>query len=67
MARKWTIRDIPSQKGRLAVVTGGNRGLGLEIVLALARARLGGYTGDVLGAAAVIGETAGLLAAAGRW
>src|SRR5277367_5138794 len=35
MARKWTIRDIPSQKGRLAVVTGANRGLGLEIVLAL--------------------------------
>ena len=38
MARKWTIQDIPSQKGRLAVVTGGNRGLGLEIVGALARA-----------------------------
>jgi adenosylcobinamide-GDP ribazoletransferase len=36
-------------------------------VLALARARLGGFTGDVLGAAAVVGETAALVvAAAGR-
>lgn len=36
-------------------------------VLTLARARIGGYTGDVLGAAAVITETAALVvAAAGR-
>ncbi len=36
MARKWTAQDIPPQAGRLAVVTGANRGLGLEIVHALA-------------------------------
>jgi adenosylcobinamide-GDP ribazoletransferase len=36
-------------------------------VFALARARLGGFTGDVLGAAGVIGETAALLVAAARW
>jgi cobalamin synthase len=36
-------------------------------VLALGRRRLGGFTGDVLGAAGVVGETVGLLAAAARW
>ena len=35
--------------------------------VALARRRLGGFTGDVLGAAGVVAETAGLLVAAGRW
>ncbi len=35
--------------------------------VALARRRLGGYTGDVLGAAGVMGETAGLLVAAAKW
>jgi adenosylcobinamide-GDP ribazoletransferase len=36
-------------------------------VVALAWRRLGGYTGDVLGAAGVIAETVGLLVAAARW
>jgi adenosylcobinamide-GDP ribazoletransferase len=36
-------------------------------VVALARRRVGGFTGDVLGAAGLIGETTGLLVAAGRW
>lgn len=36
-------------------------------VLWLAHRRLGGYTGDVLGAAGVMAETAGLVAAAARW
>ena len=38
MAKKWTSGDIPSQRGKLAVVTGANRGLGLEISSALAAA-----------------------------
>ncbi len=33
----WTARDIPDQTGRVAVVTGGNGGLGLETVRELAR------------------------------
>jgi adenosylcobinamide-GDP ribazoletransferase len=36
-------------------------------VVWLARRRLGGFTGDVLGAAGVLAETAGLMAAAARW
>lgn len=36
-------------------------------VVALAVRRVGGFTGDVLGAAGMVGETAGLLAAAARW
>ncbi|MBW6456726.1 MAG: SDR family NAD(P)-dependent oxidoreductase [Trueperaceae bacterium] len=33
----WSARDIPDQSGRVAVVTGGNGGLGLETVRELAR------------------------------
>ena len=35
---KWTIDDIPSQKGKLAVVTGANSGIGWHTALELARA-----------------------------
>ena len=47
-----------------AVVAGGAAAAG---VAALARRRLGGFTGDVLGAAGVVAETTGLLVAAARW
>lgn len=36
--QQWTTADMPSQAGRLALVTGANRGLGLEIASALAAA-----------------------------
>jgi NAD(P)-dependent dehydrogenase (short-subunit alcohol dehydrogenase family) len=35
---KWTVADIPSQKGKLAVVTGANSGIGWHTALELARA-----------------------------
>ncbi len=36
--KAWSIQDIPSQSGKLAVVTGATGGLGYETALALARA-----------------------------
>jgi adenosylcobinamide-GDP ribazoletransferase len=58
----------------LAALGAGSRGLavvGAEVVAVLAvvwfaRRRLGGYTGDVLGACGVIGETVGLLVLVAR-
>ncbi|MEA2718042.1 MAG: adenosylcobinamide-GDP ribazoletransferase [Actinomycetota bacterium] len=37
------------------------------VVVVLARRRLGGFTGDVLGAAGLVGETVGLLVVAAHW
>jgi adenosylcobinamide-GDP ribazoletransferase len=50
--------------GPLAALAGLLAGLA---VLGLARRRLGGVTGDVLGAAGVLAETVGLVVAAARW
>jgi adenosylcobinamide-GDP ribazoletransferase len=50
--------------GALAVAAGFAASAG---VVASARRRLGGFTGDVLGAAGLVGETAALLVAAARW
>lgn len=36
MARRWTAADIPDQRGKTAVVTGANSGLGLRTAEALA-------------------------------
>lgn len=41
--------------------------VGTAAVLLLAQRRLGGFTGDVLGGAGMVGETCGLLTAAATW
>ncbi|HEY6319067.1 MAG TPA: adenosylcobinamide-GDP ribazoletransferase [Acidimicrobiia bacterium] len=41
--------------------------VGAGLVLVLAWRRVGGFTGDVLGAAILVGETRGLVVAAARW
>ena len=35
---EWTTKNIPDQTGKVALITGGNSGLGFETALALARA-----------------------------
>jgi adenosylcobinamide-GDP ribazoletransferase len=57
----WAASGVAGLAAVLAVV------LGSAAVLVLARARIGGYTGDVLGAAIVVGETVGLLVAGAQW
>jgi NAD(P)-dependent dehydrogenase (short-subunit alcohol dehydrogenase family) len=39
VAHKWTVQDIPSQEGRLAVVTGATSGVGFYTAKELARKR----------------------------
>jgi adenosylcobinamide-GDP ribazoletransferase len=51
----------PGSAAALALVVGSGA------VVLLARSRLGGFTGDILGAAGLVGETCGLLLAAARW
>lgn len=50
--------------GTVAVVAAA---AGAVAVAAMARRRIGGFTGDVLGAGAMVAETLGLVAAAARW
>lgn len=50
--------------GPVAVVAGTAAGVG---VVLLGRRRLGGFTGDVLGAAGIVAETVGLVVAAAKW
>ncbi len=51
-------------QNELAVAIGMMAGV---LVVGLARRRLGGFTGDVLGAAGLIAETVALIAAAAQW
>ena len=50
--------------GTVAILSGGCVG---GLVLVLAHRRIGGYTGDVLGAFGMVAETAGLVVAAAKW
>ena len=51
---------------RTEVAVGASIAAGALVLLA-ARRRIGGYTGDVLGAAGIVGESVGLLVAAAKW
>jgi adenosylcobinamide-GDP ribazoletransferase len=54
-------------RGTHGLVSVGAEAVGVLLVAWLAYRRIGGMTGDVLGAAGVVGETAGLLMLAAKW
>jgi adenosylcobinamide-GDP ribazoletransferase len=54
-------------RGVHGVAAVGAEAVGIAVVVVFARRRIGGYTGDVLGAAGVFGETIGLLVLAAKW
>lgn len=59
VAGAWRLPAGPVAVGAALLATAAVAGLG--------RRRLGGYTGDVLGAAGFVAETVGLVVAAARW
>jgi adenosylcobinamide-GDP ribazoletransferase len=59
LASAWAVPAGP------VAVAGASVAFGATVVWA--RWRIGGFTGDVLGAAGLVGETVGLLVAAARW
>ena len=62
----WPLALAFAGRGALGVAAVGAEAAGAAAVVFLAWRRLGGFTGDVLGAAAVVGETVGLLTLALR-
>ncbi|HZT65488.1 MAG TPA: adenosylcobinamide-GDP ribazoletransferase [Acidimicrobiales bacterium] len=59
VAAVWSVPAGPAAVAAAAV--------GFGAVVALAWRRVGGFTGDVLGAAGLLAETVGLITAAARW
>jgi adenosylcobinamide-GDP ribazoletransferase len=59
LASWWSVPAGPAAVGAALVA--------FALVLALALRRVGGFTGDVLGAAGMVAESVGLLVAAARW
>jgi adenosylcobinamide-GDP ribazoletransferase len=54
-------------RGWHGVAAVGGEVVAITAVLVFAQRRIGGFTGDVLGAAGVVGETVGLLVLAAKW